>query len=312
LQSADLRTFSPAGKQESVTVVPGGLTTQPGSTTHHTTAINPRDGTFVRAGEQEGKTGRETVRGPILNVHKADGKLQYELYNWDGPLLGLDNLRRVSDSAIRLARFDDDGNLVLYAWSDGGNGVLDREPNDVRTPSKKLAGLGFSAWGSDELNCAHLIKIEPRNYRIVGGTLWLAYLNNTNKPSSIYLDSLGSAGDGSVCFGGRSAWGLIRTGNALDKGDPRGPYVAVLSKDCTSLRFSSTMPACGQTDLRNGARWGIVRGTVKGKPMALFLSGADEGENGNKKAPSVKPIQARFGGGHGDGYMLLLDLSTDK
>ncbi len=313
LQSGDLRTFSPAGKEEAVTVVPGGITTQPGNTTNRTTAINPKDGTFVRAGEHHWRTGREPYRDPILNVHKADGKLLYELYNWDGPFVGLDNLRLVSDSAIRLVRFDDDGNLIFYAWSDGGNSVMYREPNDVRTTSKKMDGLGFSAWGANVLSCAYLIKIDPKDYKVVGGTLWLAYLNNRNKPNSIWIDSLGFATDGSICVGGKSAWGLIRTGNALDKGEPTGPYVAVLSKDCSSLRFSSTMPSCGPVDVRNGARWGIVRGTVKGKPMALFLGSADEGEAETQKpAPTLKAMQSNFGGGHSDGYLLLLDLSNAK
>jgi hypothetical protein len=304
LRSGDLRTFSAEGKQESVTVLPDGIDL--------TMAVNPRDGTFARGGERTWDTGREPYRAPVLNIHKADGKLRYELYSWDGPLVGLDNLRLVSNSAVRLVRFDEDGNLVLYGWAEGGNSVLFREPNDVRTTSKKMAGLGLSAAGADEVSCAYLIRVEPKNYKIIGGTLWLAYLDNTDKPNSTWIDSLGLGGDGSICFAGRSAWGLIRTGNALAKGDPRGTYVAVLSKDCTSLRFSSTMLSCGQTDVGRGARWGIVQGTVNGKPMALFLSSADLGEDGDTPAPSVKPVQSKFGGGYSDGYLLLLDLSTGK
>jgi hypothetical protein len=313
LQSADLRTLSPEGEQEAVTVVPGGITTRAGSTTTLTTAVSPKDGTFVRAGEYPWPTGREVYRGPILNVHKPDGKLLYELYNWPGPLVGLDNLRLVSGSAIRQVRFDDDGNLVLYAWSDGGNSVLDREPFDVRTTSKKMDGLGFSAWGAEALSCAYLIKVDPKDYRVVSGTLWLAYLNKRNGPNTIGVDSLGCASDGSVCLAGKSAWGLIRTGNAVDDGEPAGTYVAVLSKECSSLRFSSTMPACGTTDVRDGARWGVVRGRLNGKPMALFLGGAVDNEEvggTSRPAPTVRALQPDYGGGHSDGYLLLLDLSN--
>jgi hypothetical protein len=206
----------------------------------------------------------------------------------------------------------DDGNLLLCAWSDGGNSVMEREPTDVRTLSKKMGGLGFSARGAGALSCAYLIKIDAKDYKVAGGTLWLAYLAKGDRPNSIWVDSLGLGPDGSVCFGGNSAWGLIRTGNALDKGEPAGPYVAVLSKDCASLRFSSTMPSCGVVDARNGARWGVVRGTVKGKPMALFVGSADEGgEETKAPAPTLRPVQKGFGGGHSDGYLLLLDLSAN-
>jgi hypothetical protein len=301
-QSADVRVLSLDGKQESVTVIPGGITTRQGSTSVRTTAIHPRDGSFVRAGEHHWRTGREPYRDPILHVHKADGSLLYELYNWDGPFVGLDNLRLVSDSAIRRVRFDEEGNLVLYAWSDGGNSVMVREPNDIRRESPKWKGLGMSAWGAGVLSCAYIIKIETTNWKVAGGTLWLAYLDNRDRPNSIWVDSLGFARDGSICLGGRSAWGLIQTGNALSKTEPTGPYVSVLSRDCSSLRFSSVMPGTGEVDVRDGERWGIVSGTCNGKTVVLFLGSANQGA----------PGETKYAGGHTDGYMLMLDLSTLK
>jgi hypothetical protein len=314
-QGPDLRTLTADGKQESVTVVRGGVTTRPGGTGTRTTAVNSRDGTFVRAGARPWPTGRESYRAPVLNVHKPDGKLLYELYNWDGPLVGLDNLRLVDDAAVRLARYDADGNLVLYAWGAGGNSVLYREPNDVRRQSKKMDGLGFSSRGGTAQGFAYLLKIDTEDYKVAGGTLWSAYLNTSDKPNRITIDSLGFAGDGSVCFAGTSAWGLIQTGNAVGKGEPAGPYVAVLSKDCSSLRFCSALPACGKTDVRDGARWGVAHGTLDGKPVALFLGGAVEEEEVSGKAlpaPAVRPPQGKFGGGFGDGYLLLLDLSMSE
>lgn len=303
LQSADLRTFDTDGKQTAVFVFPGGLTTRQGATNVRTTAINPKDGTIVRAGEHHWHTKREPYRDPILNIHKPDGKLLYELYNWDGPFVGLDNLRLVSDSAVRRVAFDEDGNLVIYAWSDGGNSVMYREPNDIRKTSDKLKGLGMSAWGAGVLSCAYIIKIETKNYKVVGGALWLAYTNR-NKPNSVWINTLGFAGDGSVCFGGTSAWGLIETGNKLNNGQPTGPYITVLNKDCSSVRFSSVLPGAGITDVADGNRWGIIRGKIKGKPVVLFVGGAGEG------AVTSKGPQAKYGGGLSDGYMVLLDLSS--
>jgi hypothetical protein len=305
--SADMRTLDANGKQEAVVVVPGGLGNR--------VAINPKDGTFAKGGETRNwNTGREPYRDPILNIHNPNGKLKYELYHWDGPLVGLDNLRLVSDSVVRAVRYDSEGNLVIYAWSDGGNSVMYREPFDVRTMAKEFKGLGMSAYGAGVLSCAYIIKIDTKTYKVSGGTLWLAFLGDKDKPNSIWIDSLDFATDGSILAGGKSASGLIQTGNKLTDADPAGPYVAVFNKDCTSLRFSSALPGTAKADLGEGVRWGFVKGTVKGKPMVLALgSGEDKVEHYGKmlSAPATGNGQAKFAGGALDGYMLLLDLGKE-
>jgi len=302
-QGPDLRTFGPDGTPLNLTVVPGGLGNR--------VAVNPLDGTYARGGEHHWPTGREPWRCPTLNVYRPDGTWLYELYNWDGHYVGLDNLRLVSDSAVRAVRYDDQGNLIIYAWSDGGNSVMYREPNDVRREAKAFKGLGMSAWGAGVLSCAYVIKIETKNFKVAGGTLWLAYLKEKDKPNSIWIDALGFADDGSVCFAGRSAWGLIQTGQHLNgDGEPAGPYVAVLSPDCSSLRFSSAIAACGKTDVANGETWGIAGGTAKDRRRILFFTGAEEKENVYDKvrsAPTLNAVQGTFGGGPTDAYLLVLD-----
>ncbi|MBY0460158.1 MAG: hypothetical protein K2V38_22810 [Gemmataceae bacterium] len=298
---ADVRTFAPDGKQTDAVAVPFALGRR--------TAVSPKDGTIARGGQTVNwHTGREPYRDPFLHVHKPDGKLRYELYHWDGPLVGVDNLRLVSDSELRLVKYDDAGDLIVYAWSDGGNSVIYREPFDVRTPAKEFKGLGMSAWGAGVLSCAYVIKLDPRDYKVTGGTLWLAYLNDKDKPNSIWIDSLGFAGDGSVCVGGRSAFGLIETGNRLNPGDPTGPYVSVFGKDYTSLRFSSALPATAKADVGEGGRWQFARGLRDGRPAVLCLGSAVEKDDKGQAAPSAGGGSGRFAGGATDGYFLLLDL----
>jgi hypothetical protein len=278
------------------------------------TALNPVDGTIVGGGEHHWATGREPWRCPILNVYRPNGELLYQLYDWGGPFVGLNNLRLVSDTAIRGVTFDAKGNLLIHAWSDGGNSVVLREPNDIRA-NAKMGGLGFSAWGAGVLSIAYVIKIETKNYRVIGGTPWMSYQQKVNKPNSARINALAPAVDGSVCFAGEATWGLIQTGNAIGGGEPGGAYVAVLNSDCSSLRFSSAMPACGQTIIDDQSadkgRWGIVSGLLNGKPVALFVCGAVERNTGydQNPPPAVNARQAGFGGGHVDGYALLLDLS---
>ncbi len=300
LQAQDFRTFDATGKLLSTRTIPGG---QDGHV-----AINPVDGTYALGGEHHWPTGREPYRDPTLNIFKPDGTLLYELYNWDGPLVGLNALRLVSDSAIRGVTYDHEGNLLIHAWSDGGNSVMYREPNDVFTTSPRMSGLGFSAWGAGVLSCAYVIKIDPKDYKIAAGTLWVGYLKDRNKPNSVTINSMGIARDGSVCVGGGAASSLIQTGNAFP-GEPTGNYVAVMSRDLASLRFSSTVPATGQTELNEGARYGIASGTVNGKTFVLFLSGASERE-GDRTAPVLNARQEKFAGGFSDGHLLLLDLSA--
>jgi hypothetical protein len=300
--SADLRTFTKDGKEESATIVPGGLGGR--------VAVNPKDGTYARGGETRNwNTGREPYRDPILNIFHPTGKLQYELYHWDGPLVGVDNLRLVSDSVVRAVKYDADGNLVIYAWSDGGNSVMYREPFDIRQNAKKFKGLEMSAWGAGVLSCAYIIKIDPKTYRVSGGTLWLAFLQDKDKPNSIWVDTLGFAADGSVLAGGKAAWGLIQTGNKLTDGEPTGAYVAVFNKDFTSLRFSSALPATGKAEIGDATRWGFASSKDK---VLVFGSATDKEMQGEKAltAPASGGGRAKFGGGALDGYLMLLDLGA--
>lgn len=271
-------------------------------------AISPVDGSMAVGGEHHWSTGREPYRDPVLNIYDPSGAWRHELYNWDGPLVGLNSLRLVSDSAIRGIAYDAAGNLVIHAWSDGGNSVLYCEPNDVFSVSKKMSGLGLSAWGAGVLSCGYIIRIETTNYTIANGALWVGYLKTRDKPNSATINSMGLLDDGSVCIGGTAAFGLIQTGNAIGA-EPAGPYVAVMNRDLTSLRFCSTLPSTGLSDLGDGARYGVASGMWNGKPVALFFCGA-ELKQGQPAAPVKNARQSTFAGGASDGYLLLLDLSS--
>ena len=299
----DLRAFDTSGKLLETIVVPGGM--------NEKTSVSPIDGSIVKGGEHHWPTGREPWRCPTLNIHNPDGSLKYQLYDWGGPYVGLDNCRQVSDSAVRAVTHDKDGNIFIYAWSDGGNSVMTTEPNDVRTPVGPR-GLGITTAGAGVLSCAYLIKIEPKNYTATGWTLWLAF--NRGKPNSIWISSLGYADDGSVCFGGVSAQGLWQTTNKLTDGAAAGSYVAVLNPDMSGVRYCSAIPGAGVTEIGNDARqcWGVASGTVQGKARALLFCGAvsEEEQYGVKtKTPVKNALQDTFGGGWCDGYVVMLDLS---
>ncbi|MEI6232949.1 MAG: hypothetical protein WCT04_07850 [Planctomycetota bacterium] len=299
----DLSFIGADGKLKQTVVVPGGM--------NEKTSVSPIDGSIVKGGEHHWHTGREPWRCPALNIHNPDGSLKYQFYDWGGPYVGLDNCRQVSDSAIRGVTHDKDGNIFIYAWSDGGNSVMTTEPNDVRQPVAPK-GLGITTAGAGVLSCAYLIKIEPKEYKTIGWTLWLAF--NRGKPNSIWISALGYADDGSVCFGGVSAQGLWQTSNKMTDGVPAGNYITVLTPDMSGVRYCSAIPGAGVTTIGNEERqcWGVASGSVNGKPRALFFGGAvaDEEQYGVKsKTPVKNALQENFGGGWCDGYVVMLDLS---
>lgn len=300
----DLCFFDTAGKLVQSVAVPGGM--------NERTSVSPIDGSIVKGGEHHWPTGREPWRCPTLTINNPDGSLKYQLYDWGGPYVGLDNCRQVSDSAVRAVTHDKDGNIFIYAWSDGGNSVMTTEATDVRQPVTPK-GLGITTAGAGVLSCAYLIKLEPKEYKTIGWTLWLAF--NRNKPNSVWIGSLGYAVDGSVCFGGTSAMGLWQTSNKLSEGAPAGNFITILTPDMSGVRFCSAIPGAGVTEIGNDGRqcWGIASGMVQGKQRALFVGGAvaDEEQYGVKsKTPVKNALQSEFGGGWCDGYVVLLDLSA--
>ncbi|MBC8038983.1 MAG: hypothetical protein H7Y06_00405 [Opitutaceae bacterium] len=308
LQGPDLRAFTPDGDVQRTLLIPGGL--------DGVVAVNLLNGQYARGGERHSATGREPWRCPTLNIFLPTGEHLHELYNWTGPYVGMDNIRQVSDSAVRGIAYDDEGNLLINAWSDGGNSVMQQQPNDVRRNHGMFdRGLGMSVWGAGVLSAAYLIKIETANYKVTYGTLWLAY-TPANKPNSARINEMAVARDGSVAIAGASAMGLIRTGNHLAAGSPpAGPYVALFSPKLDSLRFSTSLPACGRSVITGKtANFGIASGVVQGRNRVLFLSGAAASESVYGSPELPPPVtsgvaQPTFGGGATDGHLLLLELN---
>lgn len=298
----DVRTFTPAGEQKTLATIPGGV--------RENSSVSPTDGTIVRGGEHMWGTGREPWRCPTLWTYTPDGKPQYQLYDWGGPYVVLDDSRLVSDTAVRMVSHDRDGNILAVLWSDGGNSVASFQPNDIRTHGGGR-GVGLTTAGAGATSFAYLAKIEPKNFQHIGFTLWCSQYGS--KANGAGVDALGQADDGSFAFAGGSAWGLLQTANKLANGEPGGQYVAVLTKDLTGVRFSSCTPGAGVAEVNAaGTAWGIGSGAVDGKPKVLFIgSAAKEADVYGlvTETPTRKAMQPAFGGGTCDGYVIMLDVS---
>lgn len=298
--------LDPTGKLLNAVMVPGGA--------KKTTSLSPIDGSIIVAGEHHWPTGREPWRCPTFNVENPDGSLKYQLYDWGGPFVGLDGFRLVSDSAVRFVTHDRQGNILLYAWSDGGNSVINFQPQDIRA-GIPLRGLGINAAGAGVLSAASLVRLEPKDYHATAYTMWLSFTDK-GKPNSIWIDNMAVADDGTVLISGRAAYQLAQTQNKISDAPGTGQYIAVLSKKLDDVRFCSVVPGTGATEVSyERAGWGISTGVVSGHRRALFVGGAtkDDGESPQSNAtPTRNAMQTEFGGGWSDGYVVLLDLGEDK
>ncbi|GDY13383.1 hypothetical protein LBMAG53_22610 [Planctomycetota bacterium] len=306
----DLRVYAADGALVTATVVPGGV--------NETTSVSPIDGMVARGGEHHWPTGREPWRCPYLHLLKPDGTLFRQLYEWPGPHMGLENCRLISDSAIRAVTHDKDGNILIYAWSDGGNSCMLNQPTDVRRRAG-FPGLGLNAAGAHATSFAYLVRIEPKDFQIVGWTFWCTKYGG--RANGIGIDCIALADDGAVCITGGAAWGLIQTENriAAKDAEPAGRYLAVLSADMSRARLVSALPGTGAAIL-DGDPVGsgkslchIATGSQGGKNRALFLCGAakeDDVYGWVSPTPLTRPLQGSFAGGLSDGWLAIVDLSA--
>ena len=299
----DLRVFSPAGTQTGQMVVPGGV--------RDNTSVNPKNGMIARCGDQNTGTGREPWRMPFLDLLKPNGDLFLQLYRWSPRYVVLDSSRLVSDTEVKTVTHDHDGNMLLTCWSDGGNSVANREPTDIRR-SPPNQGVGMNAAGANATSLGYLVKLDAEDHQIIGWTMWVSkYAGAANGAK---FDRVGEGGDGSVLFSGGSAWGLVQTANKLANGEPAGTFIAVLSPDMTGVRFSSAVPGMGLARIGNeDSRVAMASATINGKTRAIFIGGARAEEDVYElvtRTPTHAAMQDTFGGGHSDGYAVLLDLSA--
>ena len=142
-----------------------------------------------------------------------------------------------------------------------------------------------------------------------------------NTPNSARIGVLRQvSGEGAIAFAGRSASGLIQTGdNLFGEGTPGGPYVTILDDHMADMRFSSILPACGEVKFYEhpgtDERWGMGVRTVGGRRKLAVVCGAVE-EKGYYTDPKPAPttddaVQPGYGGGATDGYLIVFDLGVE-
>ncbi|MCH8473910.1 MAG: hypothetical protein LAT55_01620 [Opitutales bacterium] len=280
-----------------------------------TSSISPVSGYNVWGGERHWRTGREPWRCPRLNVQDQDGNHVLELYSWQGPFVGVNRRRLVSDSAVRGVMHDPEGRIYLHAWSDGGNSVMTRQPYDIDENHGVFSdGMDFSIWGANVLSVAYIKRLNPETYEVEAGTRFVGYSPSDGRPNALNIHTMDIAQNGAVAVTGTTAAALIQTGNNLFPGDvPGGHYIAIWDRDLTTLMFSSSMLAIGKSHVATSRRHQVVSRTFGDQTRIMFLSGAEESGSSygtTGPAPTKNAIQENFGGGELDGYFIIIDIPT--
>lgn len=270
----------------------------------HFLAVSPRDGTILYGGDHQSPTGREPWRKPILAGYTPEGRLKYRLYDWDGPLVGNDSLRLVSDSEVKHAAFSPDGMLTLNINSDGGNTVATRNPIDLDRPVDSK-GIGMSTWGADIGAFTHFTRFDPDTCDHVWYSFFASYTRE--KPNSIAVEGMHALATGEMLIWGRSASYLVQTPNAFYRSDMpsggSGPFFTLFNADFSNALFSSILPM------------GRVSGAADGSQGVVVVSntfGAKDDTPFENAAPTKDAVQPGFGGGFSDAHILLLRLPRQK
>ncbi len=271
--------------------------------------VSPHDGSVLCGGDVNSGTGREPWRKPIFKCFESDGTQRWEIYGWGSKLVGHDEYRLVSDSAIKHATHDDDGHMLVVGWSDGGNSVLTRNPVDL-DEGVANTGMGFSIWNAGVLSVSYVMRIRSDNFQSLGWTRWVGYLyqdGQQDKPNSVGVKDLLVLGDNSLAMHGGAASGLIQTPNAFVKLDKYssvgygGPYVTVFSEDFKTMLFSSYVPGCRVNGL--------------GRAKAGVLVASQSTSEDRRGTPSPVPdgaLPTDFAAGYSDGHLMLLGPGEQK
>ncbi len=267
--------------------------------------VSRKDGSLIGGGHNNPGTGREPWWRPYVHGFDADGTFRWEIYGWDGGVVGHDNFRLVSDSYVRDGGFDVQGNILIIGSSDGGNSVYTRHPFDLRRPHGGSGGYGMSTWGMQVGQATYIVRINPENFDVLVMSSWLSYVPGNfesasarNRPNTINISQFRSLDEGGFIFTGRSATGLIETPNAIwtyprDGSRFGGQYVAAFNRDFTQLRYSSYLP---------GVR---LEGLEKTRDGFAAVGSALAGHNEDLPTPLLRPLQPRFGGGYADAYIVV-------
>ncbi len=261
------RISAEGGKPERINPVMDGRTAQ-----YH--LVDPGDGAQYFGGDRNTNTGYQPYRQPYLYKYDAKGTKLWKMWEPNpksvacgGPGNGL-----CSDSSVRAMEWASNGDLLVAGWSDGGNSVFGRQPNDMGRAAGPGA-MGMSAWGMKNANSlAYVLRIDPKTAEQTAWTLWLSFLpdnfvdsKSRGAPNFASIRGVKGLVDNSIAIVGSAATGLPQTPGALfgapaDGSKYGGQFVAVLTPAMDNAMYSSYLPGIEEAGIAPGKTGLLVFG----------------------------------------------------
>lgn len=273
--------------------------------------VDPRNGSMYFGGSYRSATGLEPWVCPYMYKVDANGKHVWTAWGWTGPIVGVEQFREVSDSAVTRIQVGEDGNLAVVAWSDGGNTVIRKQPYDLRIPAK---GGGFcsSTWGATgglTVRIANLVNMNAENMQVDYFTQYISYLPTSDVPTLLNVYDVHRLPNGDIAVTGASRTGYVETHDAWVKPwyiqyrtnefaqAKSGTFFTLFRKSFGAPRMATRTP---------GVSGGRLAG--KGSKVLLYCGATSHGSKpGDPMGPIVKrAVQPRNAGGL-DGYAILID-----
>ena len=276
-------------------------------------AVDPADGSSFYGGDRNTHTGKEPWRQPYLYKYGPDGEKAWKLWEWaprslrDGVTPGVQG--EVSDSSPRAMDVGPGGELLVGAWSDGGNSLLLKQPTDAtrKVPAAPLSMDCSNMKGANSL--AHILRVDGKTLEASMHAFWVAYFPSNftdarmaGTPNGARIRQLKALPGGGAALVGSAATVLVETPGAFHKyaGDGSGyggECVVVYDADYSHLLFSSYLPGC-----ENASLWPTPKGIV-----VVSRSHGDDGQKEPTKTPVHRALQAEKKG-ETDAHILLLEL----
>lgn len=218
--------------------------------------MDPRTGDIYFGGSYRSATGREPYVCPYMFKLNPEGKIEWTGYSWTGPVVGVDQLRLVSDSSVSRILVRDDGKLLVSGWSDGGNTVLAYQPYDLRRKIKDSGGFCSSTWGASGLTVriANLWTMDPKTMEVDFHTQYVGYVPTSDLPTLINIYSMYPMANGEIAVTGGGWIGFVETHDAWvkpwyieNRTDEHvhargGPFFTLFTPDFKKARIATFTP----------------------------------------------------------------------
>jgi hypothetical protein len=211
---------------------------------------------------------RADLKVAFLRAYGPDGALRWAAYDFAADAVVAAGL--TADSEGRRVAVGADGKLYFAGWTDGGNAIYGRAPQDLarRLGPAELASFDgyntpFNLSGAKSL--AWYGRFEPDSGALLRGQ-WLLTRLGDGKGNSIGVGAIDAAADGTVAIAGGSAAtiagraGMQLAGVELGAYELDEPYLLVVSPDFSARRLWTAFAAPGASAGGSPATAVAIRG----------------------------------------------------